>query len=280
MPTASSPPRAKAANVQALLQDVRTEGSGNKPCLVIIGEAGRGKSSFAAQARDAIVLQTKGETGLETLIDHGQVNPTAHSPEIMNWEMYLAWLDEILNGKHDYKNLVIDTINGAQDLCHQWVCDTEYGGDWGERGFTSYMRGYAVATPHWERMLHTLNEIRSKRGMGIILCCHAKIATFKNPTGTDYDRYTADMHARQWAVTHKFADIILFFDTVTVVTEGTGTKGKAQGGTQRIARCEHSATWDAKNRHGFPPEFSLGSSAAEGFSNFMKLFKKKRSEKE
>ena len=274
MPATESPTRAKAANVQALLAEVRTKGRKLKPCVVVIGEAGRGKTSFSANAKGAVVLQTKGETGLETLIDHGQVKETAHSPEIQTYPEYLNWLDENLNGKHDYKTLVVDTINGAQDLCHQWVCDTEYGGDWGERGFTSYMRGYAVATPHWEKMLGILNEIREKRDMGIILCCHSKIATFKNPTGVDYDRYTADMHPKQWAVTHKFADIILFFDTVTVVTEGTGTKGKAQGGTQRVARCEHSATWDAKNRHGFPSEFSLGSSAAEGFTNFMKLFKK------
>jgi hypothetical protein len=104
--------------------------------------------------------------------------------------------------------------------------------------------------------------------MGIILLAHAKVTTFKNPSADDYDRFQPDIHRHQWGLLHRWSDIILFLDWVTVITDDGGKK-KAKGGTQRIAHCERRASWDAKNRHGLPETFSLGSTPAEGWTNFI-----------
>ena len=56
--------------------------------------------------------------------------------------------------------------------------------------------------------------------MGILALCHSKIAPFKNPEGPDYDRFTPDLHAKTWGLTHKWADYVLFLNFETHVDAG------------------------------------------------------------
>ena len=268
--------KASAARIQGILSDVSTKGRGLRPAMVIHGAEKVGKTSFAAMAKNPVFLMSHGEIGLETLIDHGQLGDVPHLPEIKTWPRLLESCEALRDEDHKFDTAVLDTANGMEDLLYDFVCETEYNGDRGPRGFLSYMQGYQTATPHWQGMLRILDELREKRNMTVILLCHTQIKSFKNPAGQDYDRYQPQMHARQWGATHKWADVIMFMDTVTVIDED-GNRPKAVGGTQRIARCERSAAWDAGNRYGLK-EFSLGNSAAEGWKNFMAAMKKARKE--
>ena len=266
--------KAAGARVKALLTDVATTGRGLKPAMVIHGPEKSGKTSLAAWAKKGLFLMSHGETGLETLIDHGQLGETPHMPEIKTWKRLLECLDALLAEGHSYETVVLDTLNGFEDMLYDFICETEYNGDRGPRGFLSYMQGYQSATPHWQGMLRTLDQLREEKNMTVIGLCHTQIKAFKNPAGQDYDRYQPQMHARQWGATHKWADIIMFLDTVTVIDED-GNRPKAKGGTQRVARCERAAAWDAGNRYGIK-EFSLGNSAEEGWKNFIEAMKKAR----
>src|SRR5215831_12187369 len=84
---------------------------------------GWGKTSFAAQAPKPVFLQTKGETGLETLIESRQLPPTAHLPEILNWGDLLSAVKFLRTEPHEFKTLVIDTMPGAERLCYEFVCE-------------------------------------------------------------------------------------------------------------------------------------------------------------
>jgi len=266
--------KAAGARVRALLTDVTTTGRGLKPAMVVHGVEKVGKTSFGAQAKNPFFLMSHGETGLETLIDHGQLGDIPHLPEIKTWPRLLEALGALRDEDHDYGTCVIDTANGMEDLLYDFVCKTEYNGDRGPRGFLNYMQGYQTATPHWQGMLRILDELREKRDMTVILLCHTQIKTFKNPTGQDFDQYQPQMHARQWGVTHQWADIIMFMDTVTVVDED-GNRPKGKGGTHRIVRCERSATWIAGSRVGLT-EFSGGNKIEQTWKNFIAAMQKAR----
>src|SRR4051794_21872097 len=124
---------------------------------------------------------TRGETGLTTLIDAGRVPETPHFPEIANWPDLLSAVEAIRTEPHEYRTLVLDALNGAERLCHEHVCDREFGGRWGRDGFTSFMTGYEVSLADWRAFLTALDRLRAERRMAILALCHSKISQYKNP---------------------------------------------------------------------------------------------------
>jgi hypothetical protein len=257
------------------LSDVSTSGNKLPNRIILHAVEGFGKTSFAAQVPNVIFIQTRGETGLETLIDAGQLPGVPHLPEVNSFPELLGAIDFLTNEDHPFRALALDVINGAERLCHEEVCRRDFNGEWGDKGFGSYQKGYDVAIADWTEFLVRLDKLRATRKMGILMLCHTKVATFKNPEGPDYDRYQPDMNAKTWATTHKWADVVLFGNFETVVTGGSagdgskqGRKGKGAGGSVRMMYAERTAAYDAKNRLGLPSEIEMGGSPAEAWANF------------
>lgn len=254
---------------------VRTKGSGLPSRLILHGVEGVGKTSFAASAPKPIVLMARGETGLETLIDTGQLPEVPHLPEIMDWHELLSAIEWLTTAEHDHKTLVLDTLNGCERLCHEAVCAREFNGDWSERGFTGYQRGWEISLADWREFLGLLDRLRERKRMAIIALCHTKVKPFKNPEGPDYDRYQPDMHEKTWGLTHKWSDIVLFANHyVEVVTDNANSKkGKGRSAQVRVMYTTRHAAYDAKHRHGLPDDIAMGNSGSEAWSNFMQAIK-------
>ncbi len=231
-------------------------------------------------------IQSRGETGLETLIDSGQLPETPHFPVCETWEELTGCIETLRSDDHDFRTVVIDTVNGGERLCHEHVCRRDFEGDWGDKGFASYGKGPDVALADWRTLLSGLDALRAERKMTVVLLCHTRITKFQNPEGADYDRYQADMDRRTWSLTSKWADAVLFgnFSTsVSGVKENKRTgerRGKGEGGQQRVMFCERHAAYDAKNRMGLPTEIDMGSSPAEGWANFIAAIKSARKEQQ
>lgn len=258
-----------------LLSEIVNTGSGYPNRYILHAVEGWGKTSLGAYAPKPLFLQTKGETGLETLIDAGQLPEVPHFPEIQDWNTLLGCIDTLIEDPHEYRTLALDTLNGAERLCHEHVCKMHFANDWTDKGFMGYMRGFEVSLADWREFLSRLDRLRAERRMTIMLLCHTKVGTFKNPEGPDYDRYQPDCNAKTWALTAKWADVVLFGNfEVTVDTEkANARKGKGKGGQQRMMYCERHASYDAKNRIGLPPEIEMGSNPAEGWQAFISAVK-------
>lgn len=232
------------------------EKSNIPPRILLNAMEGWGKTTLAAQVPGVALIQSRGETGYQTLFDSGLVSeiPTL---EAASWKQLMAVLDRIITSNVNFTTLAIDVVGGVERLCHEYVCDRDFGGDWGHKGFTSYMQGYHVSVSEWLIMLQKLDKIRSK-GIGILLLGHCLISTFKNPTGEDFDRYQSDMHQKTFAETRKWCDAVLFGMFETIVDKISG-KSKGIGGTERTVKTERTDTWDAKNRLGMPSEIRIPS---------------------
>jgi hypothetical protein len=275
MATQTQTPRAagsqSSVNNRPPLSTITGKGSGLPNRYVIHGVEGWGKTSFGAHFPKPIFVETKGETGLETLIDAGQLMEIPHFPEVQTWAELLGAIDTLLEEKHEYKAFVLDTLNGAERLCHEHVCARDFEGNWTDRGFMGYMRGFEVSLADWRELLAKLDRLRIERRMTIILICHTKVSTFKNPEGPDYDRYCPDCNAKTWSLTHKWADVVLFGNYEVVVSGGsTGEKAKKGKGIaqSRVLYTERHASYDAKNRLGLTPEIEMGDSVAKAWGNF------------
>ena len=259
---------------------ISSKGSSLPNRYVLHGLEGWGKTSFGAQFPKPIFIQSRGETGLETLIDAAQLPETPHFPECATWDELLGAVDYLTNAQHDFSTLVIDTVNGAERLCHEHVCARDFQNDWTDRGFLSYNKGYEVSLSDIRGFLASLDALRAAKRMTIFMLCHTKVKNFKNPDGPDYDRYQPDMHEKTWGLIHKWADVVLFgaFSATVVGQRGkeetdVSKRGKGTGGTSRILYTSRRAAWDAKNRIGLPEEIDMGSSPREAMLAFREEIK-------
>lgn len=229
------------------------------PRIVIDAVEGFGKTTIGAYAPEPLILMSRGETGYDTLLASGLV-PQVPAEEITDWADLLGWVEALANDAQGRKTLVLDTLGGFERLCHEHVCRRDFGGDWTDKGFANYQKGYELSVTDWLGLLSRLDRIRAI-GVTILWVAHARVQTFKNPLGPDFDRYVCDCHSKTWSATHKWADAVLFGNFLTVIDNEQKAakrgKGKAVGGTDRVLYTERRDAYDAKNRFGMPTEIWL-----------------------
>lgn len=244
--------------------------------MILYGVPGIGKTSFAAECPGIVFLTDSTERGIDTLKEaHLVRDDLPVLPPVSSWADVLDALDALRLGDHSYKALAIDALGGFERLCHEEVCRRDYSNEWGDRGFGSYQKGYESSLADWRLFINALDALRDEKQMSIILLGHAKISPFKNPSGPDFDRYNVDVHHKTWALTHKWADLVLFanYELNFSAKEQNDKKAKAKGGKVRILYTEHEAAFDAKNRHSLPAEIEMGNNSSEAWSNFVSAMK-------
>jgi len=242
---------------------------------IAYGPPGVGKTSLGAAIPGCVFLIDDNEDGINTLKAGGLAKEGVPvMPPASAWQDVLGSLDALATGKHDHKCLVLDTLGGMERLCHEYICQTQFKGDWGEKGFSSYARGYEVALPEWRLFLNALDKCRV-RGMSILALTHSIVKPYKNPEGEDYDRFTPDMHHKTWGLTHRWADMVLFLNYyVETVKERGDHKAKGRGGQQRTMYTEYHAAYEAKNRSGLPTEIDMGNNGNDAWNNLRTALRK------
>lgn len=234
------------------------------PRLVLNAVEGWGKTSTAVQAAGAAIIMARGETGYATLLNAGRV-PSVPAVTADSWDNLLGILDGLIAESSGVQTLVLDALGGFERLCHEHVCNRDFQGNWGEKGFGSFNKGFDLSVTDWLGLLNRLDRINEK-GVSIWLLSHVGVRSFKNPSGPDFDRYEAACHAKTWGVTHKWADAVLFgnFRTITDKLKGE-QRQKGIGGTDRVVFTERRDAFDAKNRFGLPEELDIPADPAAAF---------------
>ena len=226
------------------------------PKIILNAVEGFGKTSTGAYAPDPLLLMARGETGYDTLLSAGRV-PSIPADLVETWGDVMGWLETLNADPQGRKTIIFDAMGGFERLCHEYVCQKDFGGEWGERGFGAYQKGFDLSVTEWLRFLHRMEVLNTKYGMTILILGHSRIRPFKNPLGADFDRYVSDCHEKTWNVTARWADAILFGNFLTVVDKEKQGKGKGVGGTSRMLYTERRDAFEAKNRFGMPFEISL-----------------------
>jgi hypothetical protein len=162
---------------------------------------------------------------------------------------------------HEYQTLVLDTGNGAENLAAEAVCHDRFGGDWSD--FNAYGRGIDLTTPAWAQFLALLDEVRVKRRMGVLVLHHARVRTFSDPAGKQWDQWRPEAREKLWGLTHKWADCILFGGWQVTVS-----KDEKATGEERYLRAGTSGAVVAGNRYGLPDAIK----APPGAGNLWRAF--------
>ena len=218
------------------------------PRIVIYGEHGLGKSTFAAGAPAPIFIQT--EDGLASL-------DVASFPLAARHEDVLEAVGALYNEQHSFETVVLDSLDWCEKLIWSYVArkhDKQSIEDFG------YGKGYTVAAEAMGELLAGLNALRTERGMAVILTAHAQVKRFDDPTSASYDRFELALHKAASALVSEWADVIAFATHDTIVrTEEAGfnKKLKKAVASDRVIHVERQPAFNAKNRYGLPPKLPL-----------------------
>lgn len=234
-----APPRMTIASV--------LKGRQQSPIRVLVfGTEGVGKSSFGAGAPSPIFLGAEDGTAQLDV----ERFPTPHT-----WQDLLDGVRVLESDAHEYRTLVVDTVDWAEPLLWAHLCQRDGKANIEDYG---YGKGYAAALDEWRVFLGALDRLRSKRGMHIILIAHSWIRPFKNPEGEDFDRYELKLHAKAAGLLKEWADAVLFANYETLLAKDGKTKRVRGVDTgARLLFTERRAAYDAKNRYGLPPSLPL-----------------------
>ena len=251
------------------LSDIQT-GTVQVPTRTMMyGEDGVGKSTWASEAPNPIFICT--EDGVLRI-------DVPKFPLCQTWPEVFGRLAALGTQKHEYKTLVLDSADWAQELAIRHIIDTQYGGDVDK--FSDYGKGYRPLMTEWVKMLAWMDRLRMKRGMEIILLAHALRERITDPQKGEYDVFQANLvNSRKtsiWAKTKEWCDIVLFarFDTVVTATDSGSAKRETMKKTQdgqaaRIVYAAKGPGYETKVRAGWSLPNSFGLSQA----NFRKYLK-------
>lgn len=223
---------------------------------VLYGPSGVGKSSFAAEAPEPIFIPC--ERGLDQITTNKFPTPKT----LNEFGSYLKGIDE---EAHDYKTLVIDTIDALEMLIFDAVIAEanaipggprvksieEVGGGW--------QKGYVRAREFWQRLLSRLTALSER--MNVLLIAHSHLRTVNDPMlGTAFDVFEMKIQQKSAELIKQSVDLILFARLTTSVVKETQKARKGRGliSGDREMYTQPSTGIEAKNRFDLesPLEFS------------------------
>jgi len=210
--------------------------------VCIYGPEGIGKSTFASQFPSPIFIDTEGST--KELDVH-------RFDRSLEFHVIQYDIEELFKEKHNYKTLVIDTVDWLETYIESDVCKKANKQNIEDFG---YGRGYTYLKEKFQNFLYELTELQQHRGMHILFVAHSEIVKFEQPESAgSYDRYQLKCSKKITPLIKEWVDLLLFVNYKTFVVDSEGKK-RAVGGRERILYTQHSPSWDAKNRHNLKDE--------------------------
>lgn len=196
---------------------------------LIYGAPKTGKSTLASQFDHPIFLAT--EAGLNSL--------ETFNVAIDSWDKFLEVCGEIAQGKHEFKTVVVDTVDNLFSMCSAYICKKnniqhESELDWG--------KGWKLVKEEFARAITKLSLLP----YGLLLISHAEPEEIKTRTGTITKwRPTMPRQAKE--------KILPMCDFIFCCAIENGAKGE-----QRFVYTKPSENWDAGDRTGkLPPKIEM-----------------------
>jgi len=220
--------------------------------IMLYGEHGIGKGTWASKAPGAFFLDIEG--GLDNI----DCERTPRLGNVMQVNEALTW---VLTADHDYKTLVVDTVDWLEQFIHKKIVADENNAKVKSIADIGYGKGYSRAIPIWAWFLSQFEALRTQRKMAIILLSHSKVERYESPESESYDRISPDLHKSSSSMVQEWCDEVLYASTrVYTKKQDEGfnrSRAVAVGGKERYIRTNESASAIAKNRLALPDELPL-----------------------
>lgn len=220
--------------------------------ITICGDSGLGKTSLAATFPNPVFIRA--EDGLQAITaDQRPDSFPVLAKESDLWDQIMALLQE----KHDYKTLVIDSVTALERLFIQHVIDSD---PKKPKSINQALGGYgaglqAVANMH-QRVRKACGLLNERKGMHIVFVAHADTETIELPDQDPYTRYSLRLGKKSVAPYVDDSDVVGFLKLETFTT-GDGERKKAISDGTRVLVCYATAANISKNRYGITADLPV-----------------------
>ena len=212
--------------------------------IMVYGIHGIGKSTFAAQAPEAVFIPC--EDGLANI--EAKAFPLATT-----YADVVACLNELLTGEHKFKSVVIDTLDELERLIHEKVCKEHRKDTIRDFG---YGKGYAFVNAVWFELLRLVYRVREEKNMTVIFLAHAEIKRLDHPETESFDRFQPKLHKDASAMVSEWCDDVLFVCKPMFTRKAGGTKDNPRkigmSAEEAVMRTRETAAAMAKTRISAP----------------------------
>lgn len=215
--------------------------------IAVLGEAGIGKTSFAAAAPYPFFIDV--ENGSKRF-----KHIARNKKRIEDWETVYASVEWLRTAKHSYKTVVLDTLDQTESYCWNFLCRQD-GVNSIEQVNKGFGKGYIAAHEQFRMLFSAMDKLSEERGMHIIILAHQKAEKISNPIGSDYHRFSFKVHQAVGGLMYQWCDHVLFAMRDTIVTDEVfdEARPRAIGGTKRQIRTTAAPGYVAKVRTGTGP---------------------------
>lgn len=212
------------------------------PIVLVYGEGGVGKTTFAAGAPSPILLAAEDGArrirGVHRLPGEGVVS---------SWGEVLELTRAVAYGEHSYKSFIVDTIDLIEPHCVASVVKAS-----GKPTFEKMGWGKDEALiGEWRVWLSLLEHIRNRRSMTVILLAHAAPRTINDPTLGSFSGWSGKCGKNIWAVTCNWVDLVLFAQHDLALHEPDNGKARSIVTGARVLHTERGTGFEAKQREGY-----------------------------
>lgn len=252
---AARPAVARPAPLQLALPTQRSAPKTNmlEYSWLIYGEKKIGKTSLCSQFPDALVL----------LFEPGGRALRLFKREVNLWSEFVGYIDLLLAGKHNFKTVVIDTVDQAYDRCFEHMCrklciehphdENDYGKSWGQ------IEGEFVKQ---------INRLLNSK-YGVVFISHAAEREVKTRSGEKFDRLMPTMSNQANKLLTAVVDIWAYYGY-----EGEDRVLQIRG-DEHVA-CGSRLEENFNYADGSPiKQLGMGNSAKEAYANLCAAFANK-----
>lgn len=198
---------------------------------LLYGQPKIGKSTFCAQAEDALFIET--EPGLELL--------EVYKQPVYSWKEFLETCSEIREGKHNFRTVVIDTIDNLYKFCREEVLTKN---KLQHESDMQYGKGYDLVNQEFYKRLSALSLLP----YGLMMISHAQEKEVKTRTGKAV-KITPTLPNSARKTVMALADFILYAEVEEVVDSKNQIIGY-----ERVIRTKATTAYEAGDRLGRLPE--------------------------
>jgi hypothetical protein len=197
---------------------------------LIYGPSKIGKSTWCSNSENALFLAT--EPGLNAL--------EVYQLPIAKWEELLTYARDLALGKHQFKTIIIDTVDNAYKFCSEYICNkfkVEHESDLG------YGKGWALVNNEFSRVMTKLAFLP----YGLIFVSHSTERDIETRTGK-HTRIVPTLPDKASKFITGLVDIILYCD-IDVLQQDDGSMI-----SRRVMYTKPNANYDAGDRTNLLPE--------------------------